>query len=171
MAKKSTAEISIKADEEWRVESDLRTMIEAEAIKTDPKRYAKVQAMAKKRMMETAKVAGGDGIEDANGCPGSGGAGVRQGKGCRRGGLLVGGCWPLGCSCCVASAHGACLLYVHSCCPRYPPSVGPRPAGRPVCAAAAQRLSVHAGRRRLHGRRGPGAAPAAGRAGPARRWR
>ncbi len=60
MAKKSTAEISIKADEEWRVESDLRTMIEAEAIKTDAKRYAKVQAMAKKRMMETAKVAGGD---------------------------------------------------------------------------------------------------------------
>ena len=40
--------------------NDLRTMIEAEAIKTDAKRYAKVQAMAKKRMMETAKVAGGD---------------------------------------------------------------------------------------------------------------
>lgn len=59
MAKNKTAEVSIKADEEWRVESDLRTMIEAEAIKTDAKRYAKVQAMAKKRMMETAKVAGG----------------------------------------------------------------------------------------------------------------
>ncbi|MFY9184390.1 MAG: hypothetical protein WBJ45_08055 [Limnohabitans sp.] len=59
MAKSKAAEISIKADEEWRVESDLRTMIEAEAIKQDAKRYAKVQAMAKKRMMETAKVAGG----------------------------------------------------------------------------------------------------------------
>jgi hypothetical protein len=59
MAKNKTAEVSIKADEEWRVESDLRTMIEAEAIKQDAKRYAKVQAMAKKRMMETAKVAGG----------------------------------------------------------------------------------------------------------------
>ena len=59
MAKNKTAEVSIKPDEEWRVESDLRTMIEAEAIKTDAKRYAKVQAMAKKRMMETAKVAGG----------------------------------------------------------------------------------------------------------------
>lgn len=59
MAKNKTAEVSIKADEEWRVESDLRTMIDAEAIKTDAKRYAKVQAMAKKRMMETAKVAGG----------------------------------------------------------------------------------------------------------------
>jgi hypothetical protein len=59
MAKNKTAEVLIKADEEWRVESDLRTMIEAEAIKQDAKRYAKVQAMAKKRMMETAKVAGG----------------------------------------------------------------------------------------------------------------
>jgi hypothetical protein len=59
MAKNKTAEVLIKADEEWRVESDLRTMIEAEAIKQDAKRYAKVQAMAKKRRMETAKVAGG----------------------------------------------------------------------------------------------------------------
>ena len=56
---KNKALATIKADEEWRVESDLRTMIQAEAIKQDAKRYAKVQAMAKKRMMETAKVAGG----------------------------------------------------------------------------------------------------------------
>lgn len=57
MAKKSAKSISITSDEEWRVERDLRTMIEAEVIEGDPKRLAKVRALAKKRMMEVAKVA------------------------------------------------------------------------------------------------------------------
>lgn len=48
---------SIAEDEEWRVESDLRTLIEAEKIRRDPKRLAKVKAMAKSRMMEAAAVA------------------------------------------------------------------------------------------------------------------
>lgn len=61
MAKKSSANtIAIKSDEEWRVESDLRTLMEAEQIKADPKRLAKAQAMAKKKMMEVAKVASDD---------------------------------------------------------------------------------------------------------------
>lgn len=49
--------IEIKPDEEWRAEADLHTLMEAEKIKADPKRYAKAQAIAKKKMMEVAKVA------------------------------------------------------------------------------------------------------------------
>jgi len=55
--KKNSAAAVLKDDEKWRVESDLRTMIEAEAIKNDVKRFAKVQALAKERMTEVAKVA------------------------------------------------------------------------------------------------------------------
>lgn len=50
-------EVAIKPDEEWRVESDLRTLMEAEKIEKDPKRMAKVRAMAKKKMMEAAAFA------------------------------------------------------------------------------------------------------------------
>lgn len=60
MAKTPSAIATIKDDEKWRVESDLRTLIEAESIKNDPKRYAKVQALAKERMTEVAKVASKD---------------------------------------------------------------------------------------------------------------
>lgn len=56
MAKKSNA-VSIRPDEEWRAECDCNTLMEAEKIKADPKRLAKAQAYAKKRMMEVAKVA------------------------------------------------------------------------------------------------------------------
>lgn len=55
MAKKS--EVAIKPDEEWMVESDLRTLMEAEKIEKDPKRMAKVRALAKKKMMEAAAIA------------------------------------------------------------------------------------------------------------------
>lgn len=43
--------------DDWRVESDLNTMIEAEKIEKDPKRLAKVQALAKQRMLEAATIA------------------------------------------------------------------------------------------------------------------
>lgn len=43
--------------EDWRVESDLNTLIEAEKIEKDPKRMAKVKALAAKRMLEVAAVA------------------------------------------------------------------------------------------------------------------
>ncbi len=43
--------------EDWRVESDLNTLIECEKIEKDPKRLAKAQALAKKRMLEVAAVA------------------------------------------------------------------------------------------------------------------
>lgn len=55
MSKKSDAKVTV--DEEWRVESDMRTLMEADAIKADPKRYAKVQSLAKRKMMEVAKIA------------------------------------------------------------------------------------------------------------------
>lgn len=45
------------ASDDWRVESDLNTMIEAEKIEKDPKRFAKVQELAKKRMLEAAAIA------------------------------------------------------------------------------------------------------------------
>lgn len=49
--------IAIKPDEEWRVEADLRTLMEAEKIEKDPKRMAKVRALAQKKMMEVASIA------------------------------------------------------------------------------------------------------------------
>ena len=48
--------ISVSSDD-WRVESDLNTMIEAEKIEKDPKRLKKVQALAKQRMMDAAAIA------------------------------------------------------------------------------------------------------------------
>lgn len=54
---KRSRSTAIKPDEAWRVESDLNTLMEAEKIKCDPKRYAKCQALAKKKMMDVAKVA------------------------------------------------------------------------------------------------------------------
>lgn len=58
MAKKSNSVIAMtKAEDDWQAESDLRTMIECEKIEADPKRLAKVQALAKKRMMEAAAIA------------------------------------------------------------------------------------------------------------------
>lgn len=55
MAKNAIA--SIKGEDDWQVEADLRTLIECEKIEKDPKRLAKVQALAKQRMMDMAAVA------------------------------------------------------------------------------------------------------------------
>lgn len=66
MAKKSSGNaIAISSDEEWRVENDLRTMMEAEVIEKDPKRLAKVRALAKKRMMEVASIAAESGKDES----------------------------------------------------------------------------------------------------------
>ena len=54
---KSKGMSSVSIDNDWQVESDLRTIIDAEKIKRDPKRYQKVQQLAKKRMLEVAEVA------------------------------------------------------------------------------------------------------------------
>lgn len=57
MAKKKGSGIVAVSDDDWECENDLRTMIEAERIEKDPKRMAKVRALAKKRMLESAAIA------------------------------------------------------------------------------------------------------------------
>lgn len=56
MAKKSGNGAMIKADEEWRVEDDMRTLMRAKEIEADPKRMARVKAMAEKKLKEVAGV-------------------------------------------------------------------------------------------------------------------
>ena len=58
MAKSSKVGTVIAQEDDWRAESDLRSLMEADAIKADPKRHAKAKDLAKKRMMESARVAG-----------------------------------------------------------------------------------------------------------------
>jgi hypothetical protein len=62
MAKSNKVKIS--EDEEWRVESDLRTLMDAEKIRRDPKRLAKAKALAKARMLEAAAVASAESTDD-----------------------------------------------------------------------------------------------------------
>ena len=65
MAKKSAGALAaISTDEEWKVESDLRCLTEARAIRNDPKRMAKVRALAKKRLTEVAPLAGDQDADD-----------------------------------------------------------------------------------------------------------
>lgn len=57
MATKMSNSIMVAADEDWRVESDLRTILDAEEIRNDKKRWDKVRALAKKKLMTIAAVA------------------------------------------------------------------------------------------------------------------
>lgn len=45
------------SETDWRVEDDLRILIECEKIEKDPKRMAKVRELAKKKMLDFATVA------------------------------------------------------------------------------------------------------------------
>lgn len=56
MAKASTAINMRKEEERWRAESDMRTLMECEEIKKDPKRLAAVKSMAKEKLVELAAV-------------------------------------------------------------------------------------------------------------------
>lgn len=59
MAKKSRGlSVAIKPDEEWRVEDDMRTLMRAKEIQADPKRMAKVKALARKKLETVASVLG-----------------------------------------------------------------------------------------------------------------
>lgn len=58
MAKKSRGLVSIKPDEEWQVEDDMRTLMRAKEIQADPKRMAKVKALARKKLETVASVLG-----------------------------------------------------------------------------------------------------------------
>lgn len=53
--RKMTAAITA-ASHDWETEDDLRTLCRAEEIEKDPKRMAKVQALAQKKMVEMAGV-------------------------------------------------------------------------------------------------------------------
>lgn len=57
MAKAASTKSIVRAEDDWQVESDLRTMMECEAIEKDPKRLAAVQALAKKKMLGMASIA------------------------------------------------------------------------------------------------------------------
>jgi len=48
---------SRKSDDDWRIDSDLSTLQEAERIKADPKRLAAAQSRAKDKLLELASVA------------------------------------------------------------------------------------------------------------------
>lgn len=50
---KNDASVS-SAPDDWKVESDMRTLTEAEEIKKDPKRYKAAIAKAKEKMAELA---------------------------------------------------------------------------------------------------------------------
>ena len=67
MAKKSKGNVSIRPDEEWQVESDLRTLMEAKVIRADAKRFAKCRALAKKKLAGIASVAGAGAGSDNDG--------------------------------------------------------------------------------------------------------
>lgn len=56
MAKGNTI-AAVKEQDDWQAESDLRTLMESEAIEKDPKRLAKAQALAKKKLLDLASVA------------------------------------------------------------------------------------------------------------------
>lgn len=58
MAKKSRGLVSIKPDEEWQVEDDMRTLMRAKEIQADSKRMAKVKALARKKLETVASVLG-----------------------------------------------------------------------------------------------------------------
>lgn len=56
MAKASDISVT-KHEDDYQCQRDLECLLESERIKADPKRLAKVRAMAKKRMLGMAKVA------------------------------------------------------------------------------------------------------------------
>lgn len=55
MAKIASAAKSSEYD--WETEEDLRILVRAKQIEKDPKRLARAQALAKKKMLEVAAVA------------------------------------------------------------------------------------------------------------------
>lgn len=46
-----------KMEDDWQTESDLRTLMEAEKIEKDSKRFEKAKALAKKKLLEVASIA------------------------------------------------------------------------------------------------------------------
>lgn len=57
MAKNKGLISATKSEDDWMVSRDLETLMDAERITKDPKRLAKAQALAKKRLLDLAAVA------------------------------------------------------------------------------------------------------------------
>lgn len=57
MAKKKSSGICCVSDDDWQTNRDLETMIECEKIEKDPKRLAKVKALAKQNLLDMASIA------------------------------------------------------------------------------------------------------------------
>lgn len=55
--KRTTLGIMSSSEDDWAAQRDLDALIDAEKIEGDPKRLARARALAKKKMMEVAKVA------------------------------------------------------------------------------------------------------------------
>lgn len=61
MARKSRVrDVGVMADQKWQAESDLRTLLDACAIRKDKKRFAAAQSLAKVKLLETAQIASED---------------------------------------------------------------------------------------------------------------
>lgn len=60
MASKRHTLNGVSEDDRWKVESDLRTLVEAEVIQKDKARLKKARALAKEKMLEAAAIASGD---------------------------------------------------------------------------------------------------------------
>ena len=61
MAKKSSGLNTVSSQDDWETESDLRTLMDAEKIEKDPKRIKKARELAKRKLIEIAAVASGNG--------------------------------------------------------------------------------------------------------------
>ena len=47
----------VKMEDDWQTESDLRTLMDAEKIQKDTKRFEKAKALAKQKLLEVASIA------------------------------------------------------------------------------------------------------------------
>ena len=60
MAKNKAAQLTAAGyDAKWQAENDLRSLMEVETIKKDPKRYAAAKKLAKERLEEYQELADG----------------------------------------------------------------------------------------------------------------
>ena len=57
MAKRKSLSADVPSENDWRTESDLSTLMEAEKIEKDPKRMANVRELAKSKLLTLATVA------------------------------------------------------------------------------------------------------------------
>lgn len=54
---KTRKSLDVPSETDWRIENDLRTLLDAECIQKDPKRLAAAQQLAKTKLMPLAAIA------------------------------------------------------------------------------------------------------------------